>query len=85
MNVLDYPAITIPVTSVDQEIDKVGQDFSPLTELDKKNMDGYDPEVYHGAPAGIQIIGMRYSEEHLLRMAQIVRDALVDYDKMGGS
>ncbi|OTB14987.1 hypothetical protein K445DRAFT_301576 [Daldinia sp. EC12] len=81
MNVLDYPSIVIPVTVADQDVDVVDSTFSPLTELDKKNMDAYDPKAYHGSPAGVQIIGRRLSEEHLLEMAQVIVDALRQYEQ----
>jgi len=38
-----------------------------------------DPHAYHGGPAAIQIIGTRWSEEHLLSVAQLVVDALESY------
>ncbi|KAK6951447.1 hypothetical protein Daesc_007982 [Daldinia eschscholtzii] len=40
-----------------------------------------DPKAYHGSPAGVQIIGRRLSEEHLLEMAQVVVDALRQYEQ----
>ena len=42
-----------------------------------------DPEIYHGAPASIQILGRRLEEEKLLSVAQIVVDALEDYKRKG--
>lgn len=35
-----------------------------------------DPEIYHGAPASIQILAGRMEEEKLLAIGQIVADAL---------
>lgn len=35
-----------------------------------------DPEIYDGAPASIQVMGRKITEEHLLAVAQIVDDAL---------
>lgn len=35
-----------------------------------------DPEVYHGAPAAVQILGGRLEEEKLLAIGQVVVDAL---------
>ncbi len=35
-----------------------------------------DPEVYHGAPAAVQILGGRLEEEKVLAIGQVVVDAL---------
>ncbi|KAK0615153.1 amidase signature domain-containing protein [Bombardia bombarda] len=78
-NVLDFPTVVIPVTTVDKDIDKVDPCFKPLSDIDKINMDAYDPSAYHGAPAAVQVVGRRLGEEKLLSMAQIVVDALKRY------
>lgn len=31
-----------------------------------------DPEVYHGAPAAVQIIGRRFTEERIMAIAEEV-------------
>ncbi|KAI5918985.1 amidase signature domain-containing protein [Camillea tinctor] len=78
-NVLDYTTIVIPVTFADKEIDIVNPEFVPMTEDDKLNMESYDPQTHHGAPASIQLVGRRLDEERLLSIAQIVVDALQRY------
>jgi amidase len=35
-----------------------------------------DPEVYHGAPAAVQLLGCRLEEEKLLAIGQVITDAL---------
>lgn len=35
-----------------------------------------DPEVYHGAPVGLQIVGRKFEEEKVLAVAKIVCAAL---------
>ncbi|KAK3317078.1 amidase signature domain-containing protein [Apodospora peruviana] len=79
INVLDYPAVVIPVTFVDQNLDKIDPSFVPLSETDRINMDAYDPAAYHGAPVAVQLVGQRLGEERLLSLAQIVVDALDKY------
>ncbi|KAI9367607.1 amidase signature domain-containing protein [Aspergillus egyptiacus] len=79
VNVLDYTSIVIPVTLADKAIDVVSPSFTPLSEEDKVNMNSYDPETYHGAPAAVQLIGRRLDEERLLSLAQLVVQALDDY------
>ncbi|KAL4811467.1 amidase signature domain-containing protein [Aspergillus unguis] len=79
VNVLDYTSIVIPVILVDREIDVVSPNFKPLNEQDRLNMEYYDPEKYHGAPAAVQLIARRLDEERLLSLAQLVVEALSDY------
>ncbi|KAF8846807.1 amidase [Acephala macrosclerotiorum] len=81
INVLDYTTIVIPITFADKNIDVIPSGFVPLTEKDRVNMDSYDAEIYHGAPASIQIVAKKMEEEKLLAMAQIVVDALEKYQK----
>lgn len=38
-----------------------------------------DADMYHGAPACIQIVGQRFQEEKVLAMAQRIVDALREY------
>ncbi|KAK3934289.1 amidase signature domain-containing protein [Diplogelasinospora grovesii] len=75
-NVLDYPTVVVPVTFADESVDKMDPCFKPFSETDRINMEAYDPSSYHGAPAAVQIVGRRLSEERLLAMAQRVVDAL---------
>lgn len=35
-----------------------------------------DPEIYHGAPVGIQIVGKKFEEEKVLAIAHLVNQAL---------
>jgi Asp-tRNA(Asn)/Glu-tRNA(Gln) amidotransferase A subunit family amidase len=35
-----------------------------------------DPEVYHGGPVGLQLVGRRLREEDVLEMAEILETAL---------
>ncbi|KAK3317124.1 amidase signature domain-containing protein [Cercophora scortea] len=78
-NVLDFPTVVIPVTTVDESVDKVDAGFRPFNETDRLNMEAYNAQAYHGAPAAIQLVSMRLSEEKLLSMAQVVVDALDRY------
>ncbi|KAL4871744.1 hypothetical protein BDV12DRAFT_206028 [Aspergillus spectabilis] len=79
VNVLDYASVVIPVTFADKKIDVVSPNFNSLSQDDKMNMKYYDPEKYHGAPAAVQLIGLRLEEERLLALAQLVVEALNDY------
>ncbi|KAL8752657.1 MAG: hypothetical protein Q9199_005597 [Rusavskia elegans] len=76
VNVLDYTACTLPVTTVDKSIDVVDPSFRPLGDLDKSIMDKYDPEIYDGAHVGVQLIGRRLQEEKVLAVTEYVAGVL---------
>ncbi|OJD30133.1 general amidase [Diplodia corticola] len=82
-NTLDYAAIIIPVTNADKDLDKFDKNYSPMTEKDRENWQAYDPDLYHGAPASIQILGRRHEEQKLLSVAQAVVDALKKHKQQG--
>ncbi|OTA89503.1 hypothetical protein M434DRAFT_398549 [Hypoxylon sp. CO27-5] len=85
INVLDYTATVVPVTFADKDVDVVQSSFKPVTKRDQTNMDLYDPDIYHGAPASIHIMGKRLDEERLLAVAQRVAEALEKYKASGGN
>ncbi|KAK7038032.1 amidase domain-containing protein [Favolaschia claudopus] len=75
-NLLDCPAMVIPVSKVDQAQD-VKQ---PRTEFhsadDKENYELYNPATFENAPISIQLIGRTMEEEAVIAMAEIVDQAL---------
>ena len=75
-NLLDYTCVSIPVTTADQELDPFDKDYRPLNDLDRKNWEAYDAEIYHGAPVGVQIMGQRLEEEKMLSITEIICRAL---------
>ncbi|KAK6085993.1 hypothetical protein SCUP515_00354 [Seiridium cupressi] len=70
VNGLDLPGIVIPITTADRAIDVPDASYQPVSELDKKIQDYYDPEIYHGAPVALQLVGRRFQEEKLLAIAE---------------
>ncbi|PYH91073.1 amidase [Aspergillus ellipticus CBS 707.79] len=70
INVLDYTSVAIPVTHVDKNIDLVRGQGRPLSDVDLKVHYDYDPNVYDGAPAGVQLFGRRLQEEKILVLAE---------------
>lgn len=79
-NALDYPALVIPVSTVDQEKDAksklVRHKF--LSDFDKENYENYDPKTYEHAPISIQVVARTLEEEALIAMSEIVDKALRD-------
>ncbi|KAL8763517.1 MAG: hypothetical protein Q9184_000729 [Pyrenodesmia sp. 2 TL-2023] len=66
VNALDYTACAFPVTTVDKNVDTVDSSFKPMSEIDKKVAETYDPDIYDGAHVSLQLIGRRLEEEKVL-------------------
>ena len=81
INLLDYSAAVIPVTTADKSVDLIDPNYAPLNDLDAKNWAWYDAEAYDGAPVGLQIVGRKYEEEKILAIARIVDIILKNYKK----
>ncbi|KAE8390291.1 Acetamidase [Aspergillus alliaceus] len=69
-NLLDLTSVVVPVTFADKAIDHALVDYQPVNDIDKDVHAEYNPEVYHGAPVAVQIIGRRLSEERTLAIAE---------------
>ncbi|KHN96905.1 general amidase [Metarhizium album ARSEF 1941] len=76
INLLNYSAVVIPVTKADRALDAIDSDYRPKNEIDQRNWDAYDPEIYHGAPVGVQLVARKFEEEKILAIAKIVFAAL---------
>lgn len=76
-NLLDYPVLVFPVTSVDLEKDQPISDYVPLNQIDLFVHDQYDrPESFKEAPVNLGIVGLRNSEELLIDIGKLLRDSL---------
>ncbi|KAI1268908.1 amidase signature domain-containing protein [Xylariaceae sp. FL1019] len=76
INLLNYSVAVIPVTRADKDIDVVDGSYHPSNDLDKKNWEAYDPEIYDGAPVGIQLVARKFEDEKILAIAKIVVAAM---------
>lgn len=65
----------------DRDLDKARDlsQFQYLNDLDSKVQAEYDPDIYHGAPVSLQIVGKRLEEEKVLDMVDVVAKALKQY------
>jgi amidase len=75
-NLLDYTCVSFPVTKANQDLDEADDDYVPLSDLDRDDWNAYDPEAYHGAPVGLQVMGRRLEEEKMLSVAETIVNAL---------
>ncbi|KAL9105334.1 MAG: hypothetical protein Q9227_009479 [Pyrenula ochraceoflavens] len=76
VNALDWSAVAVPVTEVDKGVDRVDEGYRAVGEVDRKTWESYDPEIYHGTPVAVQIVGKRFEEEKVLALGEVVAEAL---------
>ncbi|CAI4212091.1 unnamed protein product [Parascedosporium putredinis] len=76
INLLNYSAVALPVTRADKALDVVDTDYIPSEGLDKRNWDAYEPDIYHGAPVGVQVVARKFEEEKALAIAEVVQAAI---------
>ncbi|KAI1009060.1 hypothetical protein LB504_001961 [Fusarium proliferatum] len=72
MNLTNYTAVVVPTIRADKRIDVFNKGYEPLSEIDRKNWQAYDADLYDGAPVGVQIVGRKFEEEKCLAIARIV-------------
>lgn len=65
-----------PVTTVDASKDVKDQTYKPVNEQDRFVYELYDPDVFDGAPVGLQLIGRRLQEEKVLAALELIEKAL---------
>ncbi|KAK3376423.1 amidase signature domain-containing protein [Lasiosphaeria ovina] len=76
INLMNYSAVVIPVTTADKAVDVPDPSFVPLGPEDTRNWEAYDAEIYDGGPVGLQIVARKFEEEKILAIAKIVHAAL---------
>ncbi|KAJ7040376.1 general amidase [Mycena alexandri] len=75
-NLLDHPALVVPVSKVDQAVDVKQPRSEFYTDDDRENYELYNPATYENAPISIQVIGRTMEEEAVIAMSEIVDEAL---------
>ncbi|THV64885.1 fatty-acid amide hydrolase [Aureobasidium pullulans] len=76
-NILDQPAVVFPTgMDVDKSVDVVEEGYSPLNTKDKEEYEAYDPELFHGVPITLQLVGKHYHDEETLRAAKLVESVI---------
>jgi len=76
VNLLDYTASVIPVTTADKTVDVVDEGYTPMNDTDKRVFEAYVPEIYDGGHVSVQLVGRRLQEEKILALTEIIGDAL---------
>lgn len=80
MNILDWPAVSVPVTFADKEKDIKNLKYECGNDLDTVVYNDYDADTYDGAPVGIQVVGRRLQEEYLIGLAEQIGEALIAWN-----
>lgn len=77
-NFLDYTALVLPAGKVDRLVDppKGTEWGSKRGGMNDWNRDLYDPEMMHGQPISIQIVGKRLEEEKVLGTAKVIEEVI---------
>ncbi|THV07615.1 general amidase [Dendrothele bispora CBS 962.96] len=75
-NLLDYAALVIPVSKVNQAIDVPRPRNEFYSDADRLLWQSYNPETYNNAPIAIQVVGRTLEEEAVIAMSEIVDNAL---------
>ncbi|KAH9850566.1 general amidase [Lenzites betulinus] len=75
-NFLDYVAAIIPVTFVDKALDQRVAPHAFRNHEDEAVYKLYDPELWHGMPVSLQLIGRTQEEEGVIAMTEVVDGAL---------
>ncbi|KAI9369784.1 amidase signature domain-containing protein [Aspergillus egyptiacus] len=71
-NLLDYPAVTLPLDQVRAGEDVLSPDYQPRNELDAWNWNLYDAQAMDGHPVNVQVIGRKLDEETVLGAATVL-------------
>ncbi|KAJ7129286.1 general amidase [Mycena epipterygia] len=79
-NALDYACSVFPVTFVDPEVDVPQPPRRFYNYEDERIYNLYNSELFRGCPVTLQLIGGRQEEEAVIRMTEIVVEALKDVE-----
>ncbi|KAF5517585.1 putative amidase [Colletotrichum aenigma] len=76
-NLLEYPAISFPVSHVDQNLDLADESYIPSNPDDAFDHRLYTgPEMYRDAPISLQLVTRRYEDEKCLEVLRRVEIAM---------
>ncbi|KAL2048048.1 hypothetical protein ABVK25_011085 [Lepraria finkii] len=76
-NLVDYPAVVFPVTTVDPALDVLDKSYVPMNEQDRFNLGLYDgPERYLGLPVSLQLVGRKYEDEKLIEALEYITEKI---------
>lgn len=71
-NLLDCSSVVLPITKITREKDPKRAGYQPVNDLDQRVHDAYDPEVFEGLTACIQVVGQKLQDEKTLSVASVI-------------
>ncbi|EPQ57091.1 amidase [Gloeophyllum trabeum ATCC 11539] len=77
-NLLDYAALVIPVSKLDEKVDVKQPPHKFLSKEDENVYNLYEPATFKNAPIAVQVVGRTLEEEGVIGMAELVDAALKD-------
>lgn len=79
-NILDFPTLVFQTgLFLDSEIDKwddTFKDYQFRSELEKLELEQYDPQTFSGAPIGLQLTSRRYHDEEVVAAGKAIVELL---------
>ncbi|KAJ2993723.1 hypothetical protein NUW58_g75 [Xylaria curta] len=75
-NLLDYPGVVFPVTTVDPAKDPKDAMYKPRNAEDEFVYHLYDPATFKDAPVGLQVIGRRHCDEKVMAALELIENAM---------
>lgn len=76
INLLDLPSVVVPVTKANKDLDPIVSNYAPINKMDETIYKSYDPELFDGMPACLQVIGRNAEDEKILAIASVVDNCL---------
>ncbi|KAG5297043.1 amidase [Histoplasma ohiense] len=74
-NLLDYAALTVPITKVDPVVDAPGSEWiehNARNESDAFNHQQYNVNLVKGMPVSLQVVMERYGEEKAISIGKVI-------------
>jgi len=62
----------MPITHVDGTTDALPPSFRPRNAIERTNYRMYDAKAMDGLPVGVQVVGRRLEEEHVLEGMKLI-------------
>lgn len=75
-NLLDYPAVVFPVTTVDPAKDPKDTAYQPKNDEECFVHEMYSPETFVNAPVSLQLVGRRQMDEKIIAALTEVERAM---------
>lgn len=73
-NLLDYPAISFPVTKIDPQRDAKDPSYTPRNDMDRHYYEIHDPVKQADAPVALQLVAKKMEDEKVLQVMKEIKE-----------